>query len=378
MSDTTSSSPEVPLTLDGHPDAHAGDTDEGADPATTPSTVRSPLGGTHKANVISLGQVWVDIMMNVAAIPPAGGFALSDGAIATVGGSFRVLLAARRMGSLALHAGIIGTGTWGSGVRAALARHDISHIGQDRLDADTGFRLVLNDGQRKTFIATFGAEAQGGEDAFDMIDPAPGDVVHISGNTLMDHAASGIEAFLRREEAIPGHRPYLLVLNPTRSLHLVSDHLLEDTVLARPIWSCNRQEAETLAERLGVVVDHGTALTVGGGFEKAMEVLCEALGSALRAPLVLRAGASGAWVREPGGMLAHIPGFPTKPIHTRSAGGCHTGVMCAMLAQGWSLVDAVRIANAAASLAIEHSIGGVPDCPDRDAAVALAEGSSGD
>lgn len=51
MSDTTSSSPEVPLTLDGHPDAHAGDTDEGADPATTPSTVRSPLVGTRKGYV---------------------------------------------------------------------------------------------------------------------------------------------------------------------------------------------------------------------------------------------------------------------------------------------------------------------------------------
>ncbi|WP_314685787.1 PfkB family carbohydrate kinase [uncultured Bifidobacterium sp.] len=374
MPDSTPTSPEVPLTLDGHPHAQAGSGDLAADP----TTIAVPLGGTHKAGVISLGQIWVDIMMSVAAIPPAGGFSLSNGATATVGGSFRVLLAARRMGSPALHAGIIGTGTWGSGVRAALARHDISHIGQDRLDADTGFRLVLNDGERKTFIATFGAEAQGGEDAFDTLDPAPGDVVHVSGNTLMDHAASGVEAFLRRGGGIAGRRPYLLVLNPTRSLHLVSDHLLENTVLARPIWSCNRQEAETLAERLGVVVDHGSSLTVGGGFDKAMEVLCEALGSTLRAPLVLRAGAGGAWVREPGGMLVHVPGFPTKPIHTRSAGGCHTGVMCAMLAQGWSLIDAVRIANAAASQAIERSIGGVPDCPDRDAAVALAEGRSDD
>jgi sugar/nucleoside kinase (ribokinase family) len=45
-----------------------------------------------------------------------------------------------------------------------------------------------------------------------------------------------------------------------------------------------------------------------------------------------------------------------------------------MLAQGWSMLDAVHIANAAASLAIERNIAGVPDCPDRQDALALAEG----
>ena len=37
--------------------------------------------------------------------------------------------------------------------------------------------------------------------------------------------------------------------------------------------------------------------------------------------------------------------------------------MCAMLAKGWSLTDAVRIANAAASLAIRNSDYGVPVSP---------------
>ena len=71
-------------------------------------------------------------------------------------------------------------------------------------------------------------------------------------------------------------------------------------------------------------------------------------------------------------MLTHVEGFPTEPIHTRSAGSCHTGTLCAMLAQGWSLIDSVRIANAAASLAIAHSRGGVPQCPGRDDALTLA------
>ena len=51
-------------------------------------------------------------------------------------------------------------------IRHAFYEHDITHIGPDRLDADTGFRLVFNDTNGgKTFIATYGAEAQGGADA---------------------------------------------------------------------------------------------------------------------------------------------------------------------------------------------------------------------
>ena len=330
------------------------------------------------ASVISLGQVWVDIMMGVGELPQPGGFAVADSVTPSVGGSFRVLQAAARSGSPAKHAGIIGTGLWSSVIRDEFEANGIQHIGGDRLDKDSGFRLVLNDGSHKTFIATYGAEAQGDERTFDAIDPEPGDVVHISGNTLMDHSAAGIEGFLHRAGAEPETRPYTIVLNPTNSLHLVSDHLIEDTVLCRPTWSCNRQEANTLAERLGIPPTDDSKLTIGGGFDDAMTELCEALGTTLRAPLVLRAGARGAWVRVPGSEVVHEEGFPVKSTHTRSAGSCHTGVMCAMLAQGWSLFDAVRIANASASIAISNNQAGVPDCPPVEDAIALIKQHEGD
>ena len=112
-------------------------------------------------------------------------------------------------------------------------------------------------------------------------------------------------------------------------------------------------------------------MTIGGGLDDFMHQLCDGLGATLRAPLVVRVGARGAWIREPGGETTHIEGYPTKAVHTRSAGGCHTGVMCAMLAEGHSLAESVKIANAAASIAIQHSVNGVPQCPDYDEAIAL-------
>lgn len=327
----------------------------------------------HIPSVISLGQVWVDIMMDVDEMPAAGDFAIANDTRPVIGGSYRVLDAVSRMGVPAEHAGIIGNGVWASMVRKAYEEAGIAHVGSSRLDADSGFRLVFHDQDgRKTFVAHYGAEAQGDETTFDALEPDAGDVVHISGNTMLDHTAAGIDGFVARAGTDPKARPYRLVINPTNTLKLVNDHLLEDLVLARPIWSCNRQEATTLADRLGVPIDEGAALTVGGGFDQAMNALCDALGNALRAPLVVRAGSRGAWVREPGGAVEHIEGFPTKGVHTRSAGACHTGATCAMLAKGWSLVDAVRIANAAASLAIQRNEGGVPVCPSYDDAVALA------
>ena len=327
-----------------------------------------------KPTVISLGQIWMDIMLDVDDMPKTGDFAVTRHTKPTPGGSYRILAAASRMGVRAQHAGIIGDGIWASAVRMVLRRSGIDHIGQNLDNVDSGFRLVFQDEEeRKTYIAHYGAETQGDEHTFDNITPSSNSVVHISGNTLLNQTAVGLDGFLRRAGTDPKQRDWTLVLNSTNALNQVSDKLIEDLVLARPIWSCNRQEAGTLADRLGVRIDYSTTMTVGGGFDKSMQLLCDELGNALRAPLVVRAGSRGAWVRKPGGKVEHIEGFPTKAVHTRSAGSCHTGVMCAMLAKGWSLPDAVRIANAAASLAIQHNDHGVPVCPSYQEAMALLE-----
>ncbi|MBM6730371.1 sugar kinase [Bifidobacterium pullorum subsp. saeculare] len=310
-------------------------------------------------------------MMDVDSLPKSGGFAASRSTIPTIDGSYRALLASRLMGTPTAHAGIIGAGPWASMIRHAFYEHDITHIGPDRLDADTGFRLVLNDTNGgKTFIATYGAEAQGGADTFDGIDLQPGDVVSISSNSLMDATAAGVDAFIRQAGSDPDARPYQIVLSPTSSLERVNNRLLEDLVLARPIWTCNRQAAVKLADRLGAPLDE-VPVTVGGTFDNEMKALCDNLGTTLRAPLIIRAGARGAWVRLPGGEVTHVDGFPTKAVHKRSAGTVHTGVLCAMLATGRSLVEATQVANAAASLSIEHSENGIPVPPARDEVLAL-------
>lgn len=329
----------------------------------------------HEPTVISLGQIWADIMMDIDEFPNPGDFIATNKVTRTPSGSFRVLHAASNMGARTQSATILGSGPWATYIDNWLSRANIAHIGHTDLAKDNGFRVILNDGTSKTFIATHGAESKGDESSFTSVKPKTGDVVHISGNALMNESAISVNAFLQRPECAPDKRDFTLVLNSTNTLKLVNDQLLEHIILIRPIWSMNRQEARALAARLGVSIDETKTMTVSGGFDDSMHDLCEALGETLRAPIILRAGSRGAWLRNRGSEVQHIEGFETKATHTRSAGPTHTGALCALLAEGWALEDAVQIANAAASLAIANNHNGIPVCPPFEEARALVEQS---
>lgn len=265
----------------------------------------------HEPTVISLGQVWVDIMMDVPQIPVAGEFISTRHVSRAVSGSFRVMQAASHMGAHAVNAGMMGSGHWASYINDKFRQAHISSIGNVNTNYDNGFRIVLNDGSAKTFIANHGAEAHGDPHMFDHVQPQEGNVVYIAGNALMNESAIGVNAFIQRHECGPDRRTFKMVINPTSSLHLVSDQLIEHLVLARPIWSLNRQEARMLAAKLGIELDDTKSLKVGGGFDDSMYALCEALGEVLQSTVILRAGSRGAWVKRKDRDVTHIEGFST-------------------------------------------------------------------
>ncbi|RSX50871.1 PfkB family carbohydrate kinase [Bifidobacterium callimiconis] len=345
---------------------------------------------THDASnapgkVISLGEVAVNLIMGVNTIPQPGGFSYAENAGTGIGGSFSTLQASARMGVRTEHAGIIGNGPWAGMIRKAFDDEGIVHTGQDRLDEDSGLRVLLSDGgPRKTLIAKFGAEAHGTFDSFDEISPESNDVLHISGNTLTNRTASAVFAFMRREDEHwsdyggfdehgnpRGHR-YTIVINPSGAvIGHVNEQLIETLVLDRPIWTCNKREARAVALRLGIPITDPEPVMVNGSTEATMPELIEGLGEVLKAPVIIRTGAGGAWLWEPDyagsseGSITHLPGYATKATHTQSAGGCHTGVLCAMLARGADLEEAVEVANAASSIAVSRSdtVTGEPSCP---------------
>ncbi|WP_233428240.1 PfkB family carbohydrate kinase [Bifidobacterium myosotis] len=318
-----------------------------AQPTAAQSAEPRPATG----RVISMGQMLVDLTMRIDRVPEPGGDAFADEAVARVGSSFNILHAVRQMGVPAAHGGIIGTGPWAAQIRAALADDGIDHIGLTDSSRDSGICIAMTDARaERTFVTVRGAETQGDEHCFDALNPSDTDIVHINGYTFAHPTSRGLLAFLERYRT---HR-FTTVFDPSSVAAGAEDRLLDAIVAHRPIWSCNYEESLALARRLGL---SGAVLEDAAG-------TCAALSGRLDAPVILRAGASGAWLSAaPGERSVLILSHHVHAVDTNGAGDCHVGVVSAELIRGASLEDAVRAANVAAAISVTRR--GPATCPAR-------------
>ncbi|MBI2421386.1 MAG: ribokinase [Candidatus Hydrogenedentes bacterium] len=71
----------------------------------------------------------------------------------------------------------------------------------------------------------------------------------------------------------------------------------------------------------------------------------------------------------------HMPGFAVTPVDTTAAGDCFNGALVVALAEGRSLDDAIRFAQAAAALSVTV-IGAQPSLPMRDRIEAFLVGAN--
>ena len=210
--------------------------------------------------VISLGQVIVDLTMSVEKIPQPGRDVFADEAGIHVGASYNTLHAVRQMGVDARHAGILGTGPWADTIRRVFESEGIRHVGPTDESVDSGFCVALTDGTaERTFISMRGAEARGDESTFQNVEPADGDVVHISGYTFAHHTGEGLRAFMRRTAP---NRRFLALFDPSPVVADIDDETFGEMVEYRPVWSCNEREAVLIAGRLGLPMHQGTFRTL--------------------------------------------------------------------------------------------------------------------
>jgi ribokinase len=89
--------------------------------------------------------------------------------------------------------------------------------------------------------------------------------------------------------------------------------------------------------------------------------------------VIVTRGADGADLHSADGVL-HIDPYPVAPVDTTGAGDCFSGALCARVAAGAALPDAMRFAAVAAALSTTVP-GAVPSMPTfRAVAAALSEG----
>ena len=336
-------------------------------PSTEPPTPSRHGGADGKdsaGRVVLMGQILVDLAVRGEALPSPGGdvWAIDEGM--HVGGGFNALVAARRMGAEAISLSPIGDGPYSSLIQAALAREGITDLGPRIAGIDNGFCIAFTDrtGER-TFISTKGAETMAPASAWaDFVRTmSPGDVLYIDGY-LMDHPANreAAEAALR---VLPEGVRVLLDVSPV--IGIPSTLPSNDVIV-----SMNHREAQEIAHQRGEA-------SVRKQCNQPREA-ARAMVSLLHRPVLVRAGAAGAYFVRPDGTApnasnedaAHIPTPHVEAIDTNGAGDAHSGVLAASLAQDVALKRALVLANCAGALA--STVIGPASCPTRDQIEAAA------
>ncbi|WP_327406049.1 PfkB family carbohydrate kinase [Streptomyces sp. NBC_01288] len=288
-----------------------------------------------------LGNVVVDLVLEVPALPERGGDVLATRTEHTPGGGFNVMAAAARQGLAVTYAGAHGTGPFGDRARAALRSEGIDVLLAPRPQPDTGFVVCLVDADgERTFVTSPGAEAALTPADLAELRPRAGDLVYITGYSLLydSNRTALLDLLPRLDPAVT------LVTDPGPLVHEIPAEAVELLLARSDWWSCNAREA--------------ALLTGADDPAEAASILQSRLG---RGSVLVRTGPDGCLLHH-GERLVAVPGFAVDAVDLNGAGDAHTGVFMAALARGVDPVAAAHRANAGAALAVTAS--GPATAPD--------------
>lgn len=361
-------------------------------PVLTPAA--SPQKGAPAGRVVLMGQILVDLAVRGEALPAPGGDVWASDEGMHVGGGFNALVAARRMGTQAVSLSPIGHGPYSLLIQQALQRAEITDAGPHIDGIDNGFCIAFTDqsGER-TFISTRGAETRAPASAWADFTATmrPGDVLYIDGY-LMDHPANR-QAAQAALEALPEGVQVILDVSPV--IGIPQGLPVRDVIV-----SMNHREAQQIINQSA---ERGLEQGRSQGREASL------VASLLGRPVVVRAGAKGAYFARPTAVPAevsdatsaevsaaapaeglaaapaavttaasanaadvtYIPTPRVAAIDTNGAGDAHSGVLAAALAQAIPLERALLLANCAG--AFSTTLVGPAACPARKQIEAAAD-----
>ena len=279
--------------------------------------------------LVSVGTVVVDLVAELPRLPTSGEDLTATASGISIGGSANTLVAARRQGLQCLYAGAHGSGPLGEFVRAELTRADIG-LAHGAIEGDTGWDVaIVEPGGERTFITTVGVESRLDADALDALAFDDGDLLHVSGYSLAREPSGTVLA-----DWLPGvDRAITVLLDPGPLGAGLAPEIIEPVLERIDWWSGNEAEALDATGARDAVVAAARLARHGFG-------------------VVVRQGPAGCLIVEPGGTVRQVAGFAVDAIDSNGAGDAHVGVFLAALASGLAPVDAARLANAAAAIAV--------------------------
>ncbi|MEJ3651462.1 PfkB family carbohydrate kinase [Actinomycetes bacterium KLBMP 9759] len=291
--------------------------------------------------LVHTGQVVLDLVMRVPALPPVGGDVFATHTALTPGGGFNVMAAAARAGARVTYAGGHGDGHFGDTARAGLAAEGIEVALPPTAGQDTGICVVLVDATgERTFVTGSGAEQGVPASALVGVTATTADIVYVTGYSLLD---------TRRAHRLLGW------VDTQRGPVVLVDPGPLGAEIDATVW-------RRVLDRADVLSANGRETAALGGAAELAGRLRDG------AAVVVREGADGCTIVTAHG-AERVAGFPVDPVDTNGAGDAHCGVLAAELLRGADLLTAARRANAAAAIAVTRN--GPATAPTREEVDAL-------
>jgi ribokinase len=298
---------------------------------------------SSSASIVVIGSANTDLVVRVPSLPRPGETVIG-GTFASVGGGkgANQAVAAARAGGRTTFIAKLGADAMGDAALAAFAADgiDTTFITRDPA-TPSGVAFILVDDRGENSIAV----AAG---ANDLLLPAD-----------LDRAADAIRAAdillvqleipletVRHAVAMAHAAGVPVILNPAPARPLDTGLLAQVAILTP-----NETEAELLTGL--AVTDERSAASAAG------RLLAAGPRSA-----VITLGRQGALVAE-AAATAHVAGYEVTPVDTVAAGDVFNGCLAVAIAEGKSLVEAARFANAAAAIAVTRH-GAQTSAPRRD------------
>lgn len=292
--------------------------------------------------IICIGSSNTDMVVRSERLPRPGESVIGGGFVMAGGGKgANQAVAIARMGHKVVFAAALGEDMFGDEAIARYRQYGVDTSYIVRKKTPSGIALIMVDAAAQNSISVaLGANSELSVadvmPALDLIEP--NDIVLMQLEIPMETVAACV--------AVAAAKGARVVLNPAPAAEVSAD-VLSKLYLITP----NQTEAETLT-----------------GIEVRDEQSARAAAEALRAKgverVIITMGGDGALLDD-GGHVEMVPAFRVNAVDTTAAGDVYNGAICAALAEGCSLRDAMIFGSKASAISVTR-IGAQPSIPTRE------------
>ncbi len=285
---------------------------------------------TRSVDVVSVGDIAVDLVVSLREYPNRGGDTEISQIQTQPGGSAaNFAVAVTRLGLSSCLLGKIGSDEVGSWLRNGLEREgvDVSHIQQTTQRTSTVIVIVENSG-RRTMLSFRGASRTLAPSEIPRGLLSNAQWLHISGYSLIHRPQRDAALRAMRDARTEKVR---VSLDPSPHIHLAKSRVITSALKLTDVIIPNRQEARYLSRKSRI--------------HEAARLLLRK-GPSL---VVMKLGRRGCLVTKHGEETS-VPAFKVKAVDTTGAGDAFDGGFVVAQLRGMSVRDSAEFANAVAAL----------------------------